>query len=103
MPPGLGDAEASGNQMTYGLLAALSWGVSTLLAAVAARRIGEVTAGARQWVKTNPSLYRELARRHAAGVRPVPEPQTGDGSQGMARRGFDGLPSAGRPGRLRAS
>jgi len=26
--------------MTYGLLAALSWGVSTLLAAVAARRIG---------------------------------------------------------------
>jgi drug/metabolite transporter (DMT)-like permease len=26
--------------MTYGLIAALSWGVSTLLAAVAARRIG---------------------------------------------------------------
>ena len=26
--------------MTYGLLSALSWGVSTLLAAVAARRIG---------------------------------------------------------------
>ncbi len=32
-PPGRG-------QMTYGLLAALSWGISTLLAAVAARRIG---------------------------------------------------------------
>ena len=26
--------------MTYGLLSALSWGISTLLAAVAARRIG---------------------------------------------------------------
>lgn len=26
--------------MTYGLLSALSWGVSTLLAAMAARRIG---------------------------------------------------------------
>jgi hypothetical protein len=35
-----GVAWASGKQMTYGLLAALSWGVSTLLAAVAARRIG---------------------------------------------------------------
>jgi uncharacterized membrane protein len=35
-----GALEASGKHMTYGLLAALSWGVSTLLAAVAARRIG---------------------------------------------------------------
>lgn len=28
--------------MTYGLLSALCWGISTLLAAVAARRIGAV-------------------------------------------------------------
>ncbi len=28
--------------MSYGLLSALSWGISTLLAAVAARRIGGV-------------------------------------------------------------
>ena len=29
--------------MSYGLLSALSWGISTLLAAVAARRIGART------------------------------------------------------------
>ena len=74
-----------------------------LAAGVPARIVGEVTAGAKQWVETNPSLYRELARRHAAGAGPVPEPQTGDESQGMAHRGFAGLPSPGRPGRLRAS
>jgi hypothetical protein len=78
-------------------------GDGMLAAGVPARIVGEVTAGAKQWVETNPSLYRELARRHAAGVRPVPEPQTGDGRQGMAHRGFGALPSPGRPGRLRAS
>ncbi len=78
-------------------------GDGMLAAGVPARIVGEVTAGAKQWVETNPSLYRELARRHAAGVRPVPEPQTGGGRQGMAHRGFDGLPSPGRPGSLRAS
>jgi carbonic anhydrase/acetyltransferase-like protein (isoleucine patch superfamily) len=78
-------------------------GDGMLAAGVPARIVGEVTAGAKQWVETNPSLYRELARRHSAGVRPVPEPQAGDGSPGMARRGFGGLPSPGRPGRLRAS
>ena len=78
-------------------------GDGMLAAGVPARIVGEVTAGAKQWVETNPSLYRELARRHAAGVRPVPESQVGDESPGMAHLGFDGLPSPGRPGRLRAS
>ena len=47
-----------------------------LAAGVPARVIGEVTGGARQWVETNPGIYRDLARRHAAGARPV----TGPGS-----------------------
>jgi len=36
-----------------------------------ARVAGEVRGGALEWVQTNPEVYRELARRHAAGVRPV--------------------------------
>ena len=44
-----------------------------LAVGVPARIAGEVTAGAKQWVETNPALYRELARRHAASVRPVSE------------------------------
>jgi carbonic anhydrase/acetyltransferase-like protein (isoleucine patch superfamily) len=47
-------------------------GDGLLAAGVPARIVGELTAGARQWVQTNPELYRELARRHAASVRPVP-------------------------------
>lgn len=42
-----------------------------MAAGVPARVVGEVTGGAKTWVETNPSLYRELARRHAATVRPV--------------------------------
>jgi carbonic anhydrase/acetyltransferase-like protein (isoleucine patch superfamily) len=42
-----------------------------LAVGVPARIAGEVTGGAKQWVETNPGLYRELARRHAASVRPV--------------------------------
>ena len=42
-----------------------------LAAGVPARILGEVTAGAKQWVQTNPALYRDLARRHAATVRPA--------------------------------
>jgi len=38
---------------------------------VPARVAGEVTGRAKQWVDTNPAVYRELARRHAAGARPV--------------------------------
>ena len=45
-----------------------------LAAGVPARVVGEVTAGAKQWVETNPVVYRELARRHAAGIRPVDGP-----------------------------
>jgi carbonic anhydrase/acetyltransferase-like protein (isoleucine patch superfamily) len=41
---------------------------------VPAKIIGPVRGGAKQWVETNPEIYRELARRHAASVRPVPNP-----------------------------
>jgi carbonic anhydrase/acetyltransferase-like protein (isoleucine patch superfamily) len=42
-----------------------------LAAGVPARIVGELTAGAKEWVETNPEIYRELARRHAATVRPT--------------------------------
>jgi len=45
-----------------------------LAAGVPARVVGELTAGAKLWVETNPEVYRELARRHAAGTRPVTAP-----------------------------
>ena len=48
-------------------------GDGLLAAGVPARIIGEVTGGAKQWVDTNPEVYRELARRHASGVRAVPD------------------------------
>ncbi|HEX6854031.1 MAG TPA: gamma carbonic anhydrase family protein, partial [Streptosporangiaceae bacterium] len=43
----------------------------TLAVGVPARVAGEVRGGALKWVQTNPEVYRELARRHAAGVRPA--------------------------------
>jgi carbonic anhydrase/acetyltransferase-like protein (isoleucine patch superfamily) len=42
-----------------------------LAVGVPARVAGEVRGGALKWVQTNPEVYRELARRHAAGARPV--------------------------------
>ena len=42
-----------------------------LAAGVPAKIVREVSGGARHWVETNPAIYRDLARRHAAGVRPV--------------------------------
>jgi carbonic anhydrase/acetyltransferase-like protein (isoleucine patch superfamily) len=42
-----------------------------LAAGVPARVVREVSGHASDWVQTNPSAYRELARRHAAGARPV--------------------------------
>ena len=45
-----------------------------LAAGVPARIVREVSGGAKQWVETNPEVYRELARRHAAGVRPAGGP-----------------------------
>jgi carbonic anhydrase/acetyltransferase-like protein (isoleucine patch superfamily) len=36
-----------------------------------ARITGEVSGGAKFWVDNNPQTYRDLARRHAAGIRPV--------------------------------
>ena len=42
-----------------------------LVLGVPARVVGEVSGQAKVWVETNPAIYRDLARRHAAGVRPV--------------------------------
>ena len=42
-----------------------------LAVGVPVRIAGEITGAARQWVETNPEIYRELARRHAAGIRAV--------------------------------
>ena len=42
-----------------------------LAAGVPAKVIREVTGGAKHWVETNPAVYRDLARRHAASVRLV--------------------------------
>jgi carbonic anhydrase/acetyltransferase-like protein (isoleucine patch superfamily) len=42
-----------------------------LAVGVPARIAGQVTGAAKQWVETNPAVYRELARRHAATIRPV--------------------------------
>ncbi|MBW0091456.1 gamma carbonic anhydrase family protein [Pseudonocardia sp. KRD-184] len=38
-----------------------------------AREKGELTESARWWVEGNPQIYRDLAQRHRAGVRPVDE------------------------------
>jgi carbonic anhydrase/acetyltransferase-like protein (isoleucine patch superfamily) len=45
-----------------------------LAVGVPARVVGEVSGGAKRWVDTNPAVYRDLARRHAATVRPVALP-----------------------------
>lgn len=52
-----------------------------LAVGVPARIVGEVTGHAKHWVETNPETYRELARRHAAGIRPVSQ----DAGPGAAR------------------
>jgi carbonic anhydrase/acetyltransferase-like protein (isoleucine patch superfamily) len=36
-----------------------------------ARVVREVSGVAKEWVDTNPQVYRDLARRHADGVRPL--------------------------------
>jgi carbonic anhydrase/acetyltransferase-like protein (isoleucine patch superfamily) len=36
-----------------------------------ARVTREVSGGAQEWVDTNPEVYRQLARRHAAGIRRI--------------------------------
>jgi carbonic anhydrase/acetyltransferase-like protein (isoleucine patch superfamily) len=42
-----------------------------LAVGIPAKVTGEVRGSALRWVENNPAVYRELARRHAAGVRPV--------------------------------
>jgi len=44
-----------------------------------ARVRGPLSAGAAVWVDGNPSIYQELARRHAASVAPVPHPSDNPG------------------------
>lgn len=48
-----------------------------LAAGVPARVVREVSGAAAQWVQHNPRIYRELARRHAVGLRPVRGPVGG--------------------------
>lgn len=45
----------------------------TLYRGSAGSSAGPLSTGARFWVETNPSAYRDLARRHAAGVAPIGE------------------------------
>jgi carbonic anhydrase/acetyltransferase-like protein (isoleucine patch superfamily) len=42
-----------------------------LAVGVPARIAGEVVGGAKYWVENNPAVYRDLARRHAATVKPM--------------------------------
>jgi carbonic anhydrase/acetyltransferase-like protein (isoleucine patch superfamily) len=42
-----------------------------LAVGVPARVAGQVSGGAARWVASNPQAYRDLARRHAAGVTPL--------------------------------
>jgi carbonic anhydrase/acetyltransferase-like protein (isoleucine patch superfamily) len=42
-----------------------------LAVGIPAKVTGEVAGSALRWVQNNPAGYRELARRHAASVRPV--------------------------------
>jgi carbonic anhydrase/acetyltransferase-like protein (isoleucine patch superfamily) len=42
-----------------------------LAVGVPAKVAGQVSGGAQEWVQTNPQVYRDLARRHAAGIRPI--------------------------------
>jgi carbonic anhydrase/acetyltransferase-like protein (isoleucine patch superfamily) len=49
---------------------------------VPAKITGEVTGNALQWVQSNPATYQDLARRHAAALRPVPGLETGGGQPG---------------------
>jgi carbonic anhydrase/acetyltransferase-like protein (isoleucine patch superfamily) len=44
-----------------------------LAAGTPARVIREVTGSAKEWVDSNPEIYRQLARRHLAGVRIISE------------------------------
>jgi carbonic anhydrase/acetyltransferase-like protein (isoleucine patch superfamily) len=41
----------------------------TLAVGVPARIADELTGDGKRWVEANPETYRELARRHADGVR----------------------------------
>ena len=42
-----------------------------LVVGTPAKVMRELTGTAREWVDTNPRVYRQLARRHAASIRPI--------------------------------
>jgi carbonic anhydrase/acetyltransferase-like protein (isoleucine patch superfamily) len=46
-------------------------GAEMLAVGVPARIVGPIGGTAKQWVDANPEVYRQLATRHAAGVRPI--------------------------------
>jgi carbonic anhydrase/acetyltransferase-like protein (isoleucine patch superfamily) len=58
---GAGATVAPGMKVPDGMLAV----------GIPAKVTGEVRAGALRWVQNNPAVYRDLARRHAGGIRPV--------------------------------
>jgi len=43
----------------------------TLAVGVPARVVGDLAGEAKRWVQTNPQFYRDLAKRHANGVRQI--------------------------------
>jgi len=46
-------------------------GAGMFAVGIPARVVGPVSGSGKQWVDDNPDVYRELARRHAAGVTPA--------------------------------
>ena len=54
---------------------------------VPAKVTGEVTGAALEWVRTNPATYQELARRHAASLRPLPGLEMWAGEPGEGQPG----------------
>lgn len=74
-------------------------GDGMLAVGIPARESGPVAGRALDWVQTNPEVYRALARRHAAGVRPVGDLPAGDGADPgrTGDRPFGGGPTGDRP------
>jgi carbonic anhydrase/acetyltransferase-like protein (isoleucine patch superfamily) len=68
----IGNGSTVLDKVIVGRRALVAGGATVMLAAgVPAKVIREVTGGAKHWVETNPEIYRDLARRHAASVRLV--------------------------------
>ena len=61
---------AAGSTVTPGTVVA----PETVVTGTPAKLRGPLEGTAKFWVDNNPEVYRELARRHALGVEPVPLP-----------------------------